>query len=114
MKKDIKEKWVKALRSGEYKQGKYVLRSQADEYCCLGVLCDLFVKEHNLEWIPTDAKDPSERVQQYYALLGNGGILPFAVREWADFLYDHQAPVIRRNDTDISFAEIADYIEENF
>ena len=38
---DIKQKWVAALRSGKYKQGIHCLRSASDEYCCLGVLCDL-------------------------------------------------------------------------
>ena len=35
--KKIKEKWVKALRSGDYKQGKKRL-THAGRYCCLGVL----------------------------------------------------------------------------
>jgi hypothetical protein len=33
----IKEKWVAALRSGEYKQTKGYLRNKKG-YCCLGVL----------------------------------------------------------------------------
>lgn len=32
--------WLRALRSGEWKQGKQRLRS-GDEYCCLGVACTL-------------------------------------------------------------------------
>ena len=35
---DIKEKWLTALRSGEYKQGKYYLKNDNNCYCCLGVL----------------------------------------------------------------------------
>lgn len=35
--KQFKTKWLKALRSGEFKQGKYDLRNNNDEYCCLGV-----------------------------------------------------------------------------
>lgn len=37
MKKELKRKWVKALLSGKYKQGKYWLRNEG-KYCCLGVL----------------------------------------------------------------------------
>lgn len=37
---EIKAKWVAALRSGKYKQGRGRLRS-GDEFCCLGVLCDI-------------------------------------------------------------------------
>ena len=38
---DIKQKWVAALRSGDYKQGRGYLRTIDNEYCSLGVLCDL-------------------------------------------------------------------------
>lgn len=34
-------KWVLALRSGKYQQGKRYLRRDTDSYCCLGVLCDI-------------------------------------------------------------------------
>ena len=36
------KKWVAALRSGEYKQGQYNLRSDQDHFYCLGVACDLY------------------------------------------------------------------------
>lgn len=38
--------WVKALRSGEYKQGKLCLTSVngQDADCCLGVACKVFLK----------------------------------------------------------------------
>ena len=38
MNKRIKAKWLKALRSGRYKQGHNRLYEDR-EYCCLGVLC---------------------------------------------------------------------------
>lgn len=38
--KKLIRKWVKALRSGKYKQGSEALRN-GDTYCCLGVLCDV-------------------------------------------------------------------------
>lgn len=38
---ELKSKWVAALRSGKYKQGKYRLRKKDETYCCLGVLCDI-------------------------------------------------------------------------
>ena len=53
MKKQWKQKWIEALRSGRYHQGQGYLRSvfqdpdgnrgdpALDKYCCLGVLCDL-------------------------------------------------------------------------
>lgn len=39
MPKDLKDKWVKALRSGEYKQGRGTLYTPSTKsFCCLGVL----------------------------------------------------------------------------
>lgn len=40
MKKVLRDKWVKALRSGKYKQtGDVLFDRHANSYCCLGVLC---------------------------------------------------------------------------
>lgn len=40
-----KKKWLEALRSGEYKQGRRRLKTKLSdgsyEYCCLGVLCEI-------------------------------------------------------------------------
>ena len=33
--------WINNLRSGNYRQARGQLRSPQDEFCCLGVLCDL-------------------------------------------------------------------------
>jgi hypothetical protein len=49
MKKDVADKWVAALRSGEYPQargGLHIIREtqSGPGFCCLGVLCDLFTK----------------------------------------------------------------------
>lgn len=51
MNKDIKRAWVKALRSGKYKQGRKQLRNGNDEMCCLGVLCNLYAEAHPLSLI---------------------------------------------------------------
>lgn len=42
MKPGIKRRWIEALTSGKYKQGRDQLKSPESEYCCLGVLCDLY------------------------------------------------------------------------
>lgn len=39
--KKIKAKWIKALLSGDYKQGRACLKNKKGEYCCLGVLADV-------------------------------------------------------------------------
>lgn len=38
---ELFEKWVSALRSGKYEQGKSRLRCGC-KFCCLGVACDLY------------------------------------------------------------------------
>ncbi len=40
VKKQLRDKWVKALRSGKYKQGTAWLRKH-EQHCCLGVLCEV-------------------------------------------------------------------------
>jgi len=45
----VKQKWIDALTSGEYAQSAGHLRD-CHGFCCLGVLCDLYSKEHNVEW----------------------------------------------------------------
>lgn len=35
------KKWVDALYSGKYRQGKGVLKTDLGSYCCLGVLCEV-------------------------------------------------------------------------
>ena len=47
------QKWVDALRSGEYKQTRGALRGDDEgnepKFCCLGVACDLYAKETNVD-----------------------------------------------------------------
>lgn len=42
-----RQKWIEALRRGDYTQGKYALKSK-DAFCCLGVACDVYMKETGL------------------------------------------------------------------
>lgn len=42
---ELFEKWLAALRSGEYEQGEAYLRPNERFYCCLGVLCDVTDRE---------------------------------------------------------------------
>lgn len=49
MNKEIKIRWIEALRSGKYKQHTQQLRYK-DNYCCLGVLLDVTKNETNGFW----------------------------------------------------------------
>ena len=70
-----KEKWVAALRSGEYRQARSVMVDDTEglAYCCLGVLCDVWAKETGNEF----PFNPQHR--------GNCEtcVLPRGVAEWA-------------------------------
>ena len=47
---EVKASWIKALRSGEYKQGFKTLHSSDGCFCALGVLCDVYAKQFGYEW----------------------------------------------------------------
>ena len=83
MKKNINDLWTKALRSDQYEQGTHCLKNENNEYCCLGVLCDLYRKEKNLEW-QGDGRSNSIIFldEEYY--------LPREVVEWSG-LKDYKA-----------------------
>lgn len=77
MNREIGEKWVAALRSGDYEQ--YTtggLKSPVvdNRMCCLGVLADLYAKEHGVEWVG----HPNRPI-----ILGESNFLPLDVRKWA-------------------------------
>lgn len=111
----VKAKWLEALRSGEYLQGKGAL-NQAGKFCCLGVLCDVAVNSG----VPVSVYDGLELGVQYDGISGG---LPASVSEWAG-LHDSEVrdsadpvvsndPLSRWNDAhDADFNAIADLIEE--
>ena len=49
MNPEIKQQWLSALRSGEYKQTQQSLR-QNDSFCCMGVLCDILKSRVQGKW----------------------------------------------------------------
>ncbi len=88
MKRDIADKWVEALESGDYKQARNVLHD-SNSFCCLGVLCDLYHKETGKgEWVALSFKvgDVSWMTS-----------LPPAVQEWAQMYSDVGFPTDARS-----------------
>lgn len=109
MKKEIKDKWIEALRSGKYEQAQGALQCDGG-FCCLGVLSDLYAKEHSIEWTDSVTHPNNKR------LLEESALLPNKVKEWAGLnLWN---PIVNReklsslNDEGMSFKEIADLIEQ--
>ncbi len=112
MNPEVKAAWLKALRSGEYQQGKSQLKTPEGAYCCLGVLCDISKLG---EWDADNKYNVTEG--EDYGI----SFLPYGVREWAGLNstdpgygnYD-DSYLSHRNDCGATFAEIADIIEQNF
>lgn len=90
MKKRYKNKWVKALHSGKYRQGTGALCRQGKprEYCCLGVARSLFKLGSDGEYLSESA-------------LAEIGLTEEQQWKLADM-----------NDAGHSFAAIGEYIEE--
>lgn len=102
MNKELRDKWVAALRSGEYPQTQQHLKD-ACGYCCLGVLLDI---DDPIGW---EAKNP--RTTFFEHRKGVECELPVGA-----YGMDHktQSLLVRMNDTEnASFARIADWIEQN-
>ena len=120
----VKNKWVSALRSGEYAQTQSKLRDDRG-FCCLGVLCDLAVKDGI---IPQPTADPDGMGDYIYGQnetdFGSGLVLPEKVAEWANLpsenpwvdWYDEgvekNGPISNPNDEGVPFSKIADIIEK--
>ena len=100
MNKTIMKKWVKALRSGKYKQGRGTLcqvdKKGNESFCCLGVLCDLYNKDRkakkkkglNVERVPKDELGDGGGLAkaQFVTMYDNmDGTLPDVVSHWAEF-----------------------------
>lgn len=115
MNEEVKAKWLEALRSGEYKQGTGTLRDGEDNFCCLGVLCDVAIK-NGVELAVAHREDDSDD----WNYDGNSWYLPYRVKEWADLAHDN--PEVDKvgyfrladlnDEAGLTFAQIADVIEE--
>lgn len=120
MKANIKKRWIKALRSGKYKQGKGRLRNEKDEFCCLGVFCDITKDETGGKW----------GKKGYFGKQGTRGddcgLPPFVTRFLGMDLNGYTFPkyytakgrkersLIGLNDSGASFKQIANIIDKNF
>jgi hypothetical protein len=115
MNPEIKAKWVAALRSGEYKQGKERLYSPSQGYCCLGVLTDLYSKE--VLGIPYLGEDDLKKYGEDYLC---DEVMAWAGLPNSDPEVDESLVIIngvppslsQLNDAGFTFNDIADIIEE--
>jgi hypothetical protein len=133
MKKTVMKKWVKALRSGKFKQGKEQLKKTNPQgkvnHCCLGVLCELY----NEEMIKNKKKKLKETTtNEYYEKQGTHSLthsfdgiqdtLPKKVMNWSGVsneygkFYDSTEPLnlVEMNDDGKRFTTIGNFIEKNW
>jgi hypothetical protein len=106
MPKELLDKWLAALRSGEYKQTDGVMHDREENsFCCLGVLqhsvCGRGV-EANDEYLPS-----SDWLEQRGIVFLDGS----GTRSTDPFLPKVKSSAATANDEGKTFAEIADAIE---
>jgi hypothetical protein len=110
MNEQIKNEWVIALRSGEYKQmGNGLFDGEC--YCVLGVACELYrIKHPKVKW------EQDADIKGMYFFMDCVGVLPQKVADWMKV---DRAPKINKeflhelNDKGKSFNELADLIEKH-
>lgn len=107
MNQEIKNKWIAALKSGEYKQGKGRLRNLDNTFCCLGVLCDLHSKETGNQFTESEG-------ESYFHYMYHSSFLPEPVVKWANLITSDPhvkgTSIAELNDYNKSFNELADLI----
>lgn len=105
MKPEIKEKWLEALRSGRYKQGNSYLKNYKNEFCCLGVLCDL---------VDPSGWEMEENENPLFFLFDNSAsyLSNDFISKIGKFSIEMMYELAKMNDTGKSFKKIADYIEK--
>jgi hypothetical protein len=102
MEKRIKARWLRALRSGKYKQVKKRLRGDKTHYCCLGVLCMLLEPD---QWEHSEDYGWDHR--------GEGEFPSQPVRVMAGLSEEMARQLAEMNDAGKRFATIANFIEKN-
>jgi len=99
MNKENVSKWIEALRSGKYKQCKWVLKCESsigeEKFCAIGLACEVF---DNSKWL---------RV--------GGGLFNYdnvqSTVEWLNTDLAHINDVRHMNDSGESFDSIANFLE---
>lgn len=119
MDKHIAERWVQALRSGQYKQGVGELHPSSKSYCCLGVLCDLYrIEQGKGEWVWQ--KQHTEWLFRVSDREQEVAVLPPTVCQWADMtstegaITNVEEGLAALNDSGSTFSELADLIEKKW
>lgn len=107
-----RQAWLDALKSGNYQQGRFDLRPDADHYCCLGVACDVIDPG---DWIFGVDSEEAEDEDPKYTWDGEDAHLKVISRGHVGITMDQEAILIRLNDQhhEVTFTDIAEIVEKN-
>ncbi len=101
MNPEVKAKWVAALRSGKFTQGRSALKTVDGGYCCLGVLCEINGDLTEDGYVENDTEEDETGTSASYPPAGYQGLTHTEIRHLG-----------RMNDLyRATFAQIADYAE---
>ena len=115
MKAELKQEWIRRLRSGEYSQTRGVLKRSgfSNGHCCLGVLCDILDPKG---WSLPHSLDKCQWQDMSFTQIPTAWRLEIGLKT-GDMVYlqcmndgghSDDEPIPRK-----SFVGIADWIEEN-
>lgn len=122
MNPEVKAKWLAKLRSKEVKQGrerlKGIMPDGTAEFCCLGVLCDIYAQEKGVDWTPLDDAHHGQDIN--CEILDAVGTPPSEIVNWAGL--PERNPVLNTNlgaarmtsindEMEMTFDQLADLIE---
>lgn len=101
------KKWLKALKSGKYKQTAGALKHK-EGFCCLGVLCEVYNENSKTPIKPKKIKN-----QDSYVYNNNHSFPPNIVAEWAGLKIEAMTNLTHFNDVqEYSFEKIASLMEK--
>ncbi len=102
-----RRRWIDALRSGKYTQGRNRLKNNDNSFCCLGVACDISGLG---EWKFIDLDTSPGFVSGDEELTATP---PSSVWEQLGLPRQYESRIWHMNDgIGLSFAQIADFLEE--
>lgn len=110
MNQELKDRWVTALLSDKYTQGRGRLQTNDNKFCCLGVLCDILQPEGWIEEPSDEDEDGNPLNRMYYqdqfasgasdAIFSDkdGELLPLSLTYELDFPRALQSKLAEQND----------------
>jgi hypothetical protein len=120
--KAITRKWLKELRSGQYRQGTgYLVQkskdNKGDKFCCLGVLCDMAVRAKVIN--PPETLIENGVEVYFYGIENTYDLLPRKVMDWIGLktedgtYFEDIDSLASKNDQGSKFSTIAKLIEKH-